>query len=90
MEESDLALHVQKKGSQWYIDSGCSKHMTGDQNKPISLKKEKGGNATFGDNVSSKIVGKGTISVGNEKDKARNVSLIEDLKHNLLSVSQNV
>jgi hypothetical protein len=52
-----------------------------------SLKKEKGSNVTFGDNVSTKIVGKGTTNLGNEKDKARNVLLVEDLKHNLLSVN---
>jgi hypothetical protein len=29
-EECGLAMYAQDKGSQWYIDSGCSKHMTGD------------------------------------------------------------
>lgn len=89
MEKYDLALHDQKKGSQWYIDSGYSKHVTRDQNKFISIKIEKGGSVTFGDNyVSAKIVGKGTFSLYNEKYKGENVFLVEDLKHNLLSVSQ--
>jgi hypothetical protein len=29
-EECGLAMYVQEKGIQWYIDSGCSKQMTSD------------------------------------------------------------
>jgi hypothetical protein len=29
-EEYGLARYAQNKGNQWYIDSICSKHMTGD------------------------------------------------------------
>jgi hypothetical protein len=40
-EECGLAMYVQDKRSQWYIDSGCSKHMTWDQIKfPIIRKKK--------------------------------------------------
>jgi hypothetical protein len=87
-EENNLALHAQSNTSQWYIDSGCSKHMTGDQNIFLTLKKTKGGNVMFGNDNSTKIIGKGTISLGSEKAKEENVLLIEDMKHNLLSVSQ--
>ena len=45
--------------------------MTGDQNKFLSLKKEKGGNVTFGDNAFAKVVGKGTISLGDEITKEK-------------------
>ena len=62
--------------------------MIGDQNNFISLKKEKDSNVTFGDNVSAKIIGKGTISLGNKKVGTKNALLVEDLKYNLLSVSQ--
>jgi hypothetical protein len=60
---------AQDKGNQWYIDNGCSKNMTGDQNKFLILKEEKGGSITFGDNSSTRIVGKGTISLDNGKTK---------------------
>ena len=60
--------------------------MTGDPNKFITLKDNKG-KVTFGDNLSSKIIGKGTIVVNN-KIKVENVLLVENLKPNLLSVSQ--
>ena len=82
-----MALQAHKNESQWYIDSGCSKHMTRDQNNFISLKNEKGSNVTFGDNVSTKIIGKGIESLGNKKVRAKNVLLVEDLKHNFLNVS---
>ena len=39
MEEFELALHSQKKEIQWYIESGCSKIMTRDHKKSISLMK---------------------------------------------------
>jgi hypothetical protein len=65
-EECDLAMHAQDKESYWYIDNGCSKHMTGDQNKFLKLKKEKGGSVSFGDNKSAKIIGKGKVSLGSQ------------------------
>ena len=36
----------------------------------------------------AKILGKGTVSLGNNKTKAKDVLLVENLKPNLLSVSQ--
>ena len=47
--------------------------MTGDPNKFIKLKDNKG-KVTFGDNMYSKIIGKGTAIVNN-KIKAENVLL---------------
>jgi hypothetical protein len=61
--------------------------MTGDQSKFVGLKK-KGGNVTFGDDSSTKILGKGIIKIGSENVKAGKVLLVEDMKHNILSVSK--
>ena len=61
--------------------------MTRDPNKFISLKRNKKGKVTFGDNLSSKIIGKGTVAL-RDKMKAENVLLVKNLKPNLLSVSQ--
>jgi hypothetical protein len=61
--------------------------MTGDQRKLFSLKK-KGGNVAFGDDSSTKILGKGTINLGSENVKEKKFLLVEYLKHNLLSVSK--
>ena len=76
-----------KEEDEWFIDSGCSSHMTRDQRKFVSLKK-KGRNVAFGNDSSTKILGKRTLNLGSENVKERNVLLVEDLKNNLLSVSK--
>jgi hypothetical protein len=84
-----IALNVEefKEEYEWYIDNGCSSHMTGDQDKFINLKRQ-GGNVAFGDDSSTKILGEGVVEIRRKKLKAKNVILVEDLKHNLLSVSK--
>ena len=69
------------------MDSGCLKHMTGDPTKLLSLKRKQKGKVTFGDNISSKIIGKGTVVI-RDKMKGENVLLVKNLKPNLLSVRQ--
>jgi hypothetical protein len=76
-----------KEEDEWFIDSGCSSHMTKYQRKFVSLKK-KSGNVAFGDDSSTKILGKGIVKLGSENVKAGKALLVEDLKHNLLSVSK--
>ena len=62
----------------WYLNSNCSRHMTGDR----SLF-----NVTFGDGRKSQIKGKGTISLSRLPD-ITNVLYVEGLRMNLLSISQ--
>jgi hypothetical protein len=62
--------------------------MTGYQVKFLKLNKKGIGKVTFGDNMSTKILGKCTFSLGNNKTKAKDVLLVENLKPNILSVSQ--
>ena len=61
--------------------------MTGDRNCFLTFEKKDGGLVTFGNNDKGKIKGKGTIGKPNST-KIENVEYIEDLKHNLLSISQ--
>jgi hypothetical protein len=68
-----VSLYAKYKISQWYVDSGCSKHMTRDQNKFLILRKEKKGKVIFGDDVSAKILGKRKVSLGNDITKVENV-----------------
>jgi hypothetical protein len=49
---------------------------------------EKEGTTTFGNDNSSKILGKGTVSLGRKDASTKNVLVIKNMKHNLLSVSQ--
>ena len=71
----------------WYLDSGCSKHMTGDRSLFKVFESKKGGNVTFGDESKSQIKGKGIISLLGLPDIA-NVLYVEGLRVNLLSISQ--
>jgi hypothetical protein len=87
-EEWTVALQAKQKKRGWYVDSGCSKHMTGDRDNFLTLRKERYGSVSFGNDDSSKIIGKGTVRIGNKNEKAENVLLVEDMKHNFLSVSQ--
>jgi hypothetical protein len=87
-EKCGLVLSTQKQKYPWYIDSGCSKHMTGDKDKFMSISKSKTGNVTFGNDEPGKIKGKGMVSLSNSKGKDQDVMLVDGLKHNFLSVSQ--
>jgi hypothetical protein len=49
--------------------------MTGDQRKFVILKK-KGGNVTFGDDSSTKILGKGIVNIRSENVKVGKVLLV--------------
>ena len=86
-ESSMISLCATEKQNLWHLDSGCSKHMIGDPNKFIKLRKDNKGRVTFGDNMTSKTIGKGTIVV-NSKIKEENVLLVENRKPTLLSVRQ--
>ena len=73
--------------NEWYIDSGCSKHMIGEKEKlrsDNSLEKEN--NLSFENDTPAVIKGKGSVFL-KEKVKARNFMYVDGLKHNLLSVS---
>jgi len=82
--ESDEEASLKKS---WYIDSGCSKHMTGDASKFTHISPKKSGHVTYGDNNKGRILGVGKIGT-NSSSSVENVLLVEGLKHSLLSVSQ--
>ena len=75
------------KKNQWYLDSGCSRHMTGDLTKFTSLKLKEEGHVTYGDNNRGRILGRGTVGTGNSTT-IENMLYVEGLKHSLLSISQ--
>jgi len=82
---------LQDKGAAskklWYLDSGCSKHMTGDESLLTDLIMKHGGYVTYDDNNKGNIIGSGDIGVKGSLT-IQNVLLVEGLKHNLLSISQ--
>ena len=79
-----MQVSLRKK---WYIDSGCSKHMTGDASNFTHISPKKSGHVTYGDNNKGRILGVGKIGT-NSSNSIENVLLVEGLKHSLLSVSQ--
>ena len=68
---------------KWYLDSGCSRHMTGDRSKFSHLQEKDGGMVSFGGKDKGKIIGTGKV-----RDFIDDVLLVEGLNHNLLSISQ--
>jgi hypothetical protein len=78
-DKCGLVLSTQRKKKPWYIDSGCSKHMTGDKSKFLTLSDRKSGNATFGNDAPGKIKGKEIVSLSNGKRKAQDVLFEEGL-----------
>ncbi|KAJ9535714.1 hypothetical protein OSB04_un001132 [Centaurea solstitialis] len=76
-----------RRSSLWHVDSGCSRHMTGIMSLLEDFKRFEGGHVAFGDNPNGgKISGKGKVSKG--KMTFDDVYFVEQLKYNLLSVSQ--
>nr|GEW74343.1 hypothetical protein [Tanacetum cinerariifolium] len=68
------------------VDSGCSRHMTGNKAHLANYQKFKGGFVAFGGS-NGRITGKGKIKAG--KLDFEDVYYVEELKHyNLFSVSQ--
>ncbi|GKA37741.1 hypothetical protein Tco_0724306, partial [Tanacetum coccineum] len=56
-----ICLGVDLEPDEWIKDSGCSKHMTGNQKLFSSYKAYNGGNVIFGSNLCGNIIGKGQI-----------------------------
>ena len=62
----------------WYLDSGCLRHIIGDESLFQQLDRNKSGDVSFGDNSKGAIRGIGTIG-NNPYIKIKNVLLIENL-----------
>jgi len=52
------------KGNKWYVDIGCSRHMTGEVSLFEELKKYDGGYVNFAGDKGGRITGIGTVSNG--------------------------
>ncbi|GJU00435.1 retrovirus-related pol polyprotein from transposon TNT 1-94 [Tanacetum coccineum] len=83
---SEICLGVDLEPDEWIKDSGCSKHMTGNQKLFSTYKAYNGGNVIFGSNLRGNIIGKCTIS--NDSLKIDNVEHVDNLGFNLLSIGQ--
>ncbi|KAI3784071.1 hypothetical protein L1987_43163 [Smallanthus sonchifolius] len=70
----------------WYVDSGCSRHLTANIRLLEDVINIDGGFVAFAGNKGGYITGQGTLK--NDKVKFEKVNYVEQLEHNLLSVSQ--
>ncbi|XP_040379851.1 uncharacterized protein LOC121054417 [Oryza brachyantha] len=84
-----LVMNYRTGGSHWVLDRGCTQHMTGDRAMITTF--EVGGKekkkVTFRDNSKGNVIGLGKIAISNDLS-IQNVSLVESLNFNLLSVTQ--
>nr|GEW17807.1 hypothetical protein [Tanacetum cinerariifolium] len=69
-----------------YLDSGCSKHMTGDRSQLINFVQKFLGTVKFGNDHVAKIMGYGDYKIGNATISW--VYFVEGLGHNLFFVGQ--
>ena len=81
-EKCGLVLSAQKQKDSWKIDNGCSKHMTGDKDKLMSISKSKTGNVILENDEPGKIKDRGMVSLCNDNRDAQYVLLVDGLKHN--------
>ena len=70
----------------WYLDSGCSRHMTGNKGLFKTLFEGKIGTVTFGDGSKSVIRGIGIVDIPG-LPVFEDVWYVDGLKANLLSIS---
>ncbi|PKA46730.1 Retrovirus-related Pol polyprotein from transposon TNT 1-94 [Apostasia shenzhenica] len=99
-ESKDLSQYTvtQLKGSLlsheervWFLDSGCSNHMTGNKSLFCNIDESIKLEVRLGDDKKVCIQGKGTIAVKEKSGTKRlihNVYYVPGLAHNLLSVGQ--
>ena len=76
-----------RKEMKWYLDSGYSRHMTGNRSWFRNLRPQDGRVVKFADSIKLKIAGIGNIGKKN-CDLITDIMLVKGLTHNLLSISQ--
>nr|GFA37203.1 retrovirus-related Pol polyprotein from transposon TNT 1-94 [Tanacetum cinerariifolium] len=70
----------------WYLDSGCSKHMTRNHSQLMNFVSKFLGTVRFGNDQTAKIMGYGDYQLGSVT--ISRVYYVEGLRHNLFSVGQ--
>jgi len=87
---TEFCLRVQNN-SIWYLDTGASNHMCGDENMFDELSKIEAGHVSFGDASKVMVKGRGPICFSQKNGRIgtiRDVYYVPDLKTNILSMGQ--
>lgn len=77
----------------WYLDTGASNHMTGDEDKFQNLDRKIQGVVKFGNESKVRIKGKGSILLqckNGEERKLEDVYYIPDLCSNIISLGSSL
>ncbi|KAK2429638.1 putative mitochondrial protein [Trifolium repens] len=89
-EDVGLIAHTSLRASSredWYFDSGCSRHMTGEEKYLMNVRSYKASFVTFGDGAKGEIIGIGDL-INHGQPNLENVLLVKGLTANLISISQ--
>ncbi|GJR03499.1 retrovirus-related pol polyprotein from transposon TNT 1-94 [Tanacetum coccineum] len=97
---NEICLGINLEPDEWIKDSGCSKHMTGNQKLFSTYKAYNGGNVIFGSNLRGNIIGKvkeeaievsKTRTLGNDlEDKSLENNKIVNIKESKSHLLENV
>ncbi|KAL4291772.1 hypothetical protein GQ457_14G025100 [Hibiscus cannabinus] len=78
-----------KPSDLWFVDSGCSNHMTGTKSLFQELDETQKIQVQLGNKMEMQVEGKGTTGINTDRGKVlNNVQFIPELGYNLLSVGQ--
>ncbi|KAI5351827.1 hypothetical protein L3X38_004718 [Prunus dulcis] len=79
-----------KLNNSWYVDSGCSNHMTGDERLLIDIRRDVTSKVKMGTGETVQVAGKGTLVMETKigRKHIQEVMLVPGLEENLLSVGQ--
>ena len=78
-----------KPSDLWFVDSGCSNHMTGTKSLFQELDETQKIKVQLGNNQEMQVEGKGAVGINTGQGKVlNNVQFVPDLGYNLLSVGQ--
>ncbi|KAI5354607.1 hypothetical protein L3X38_007502 [Prunus dulcis] len=79
-----------KMSNSWYVDSGCSNHMTGYERLLIDIRRDVTSKVKMGTGETVQVAGKGTLVIETKTGRKhiQEVMLVPGLEENLLSVGQ--
>lgn len=87
---SYVELHEAKRKCAWFLDSGCSNHMCGDQAMFSRLDENFKHSVKLGNNTRMDVIGKGDVKllINGVNHIITEVYYVPELKNNLLSIGQ--
>lgn len=87
---SYVQLHDAKRKCVWFLDSGCSNHMCGDQAMFSRLDENFKHSVKLGNNTRMDVTGKGDVKllINGVNHIITEVYYVPELKNNLLSIGQ--